>query len=787
MVAQHYDSARPPHDEPGGSTLPSPSLQPRSQENEGGVDKERIEPAVLHMVSVLFSEDGLELLAQLCRRAIDKQFSLFSPEGETCHVAVITFHGIPDLVTMPGWKWGQETTLKLLQVMEALTIFVRFRRAGHTEIHIPLGPRVLSYTQILANLETCAYRNKKTRQLVKRVRKQLLHAEVPRTEMPASPSLKERPELGLLVHDLLAVLQEEGIPAAKQKRIALWYSTELVRRGLRDFLGDSPSQDNHHQQSISTPTRLLPDDSDNQTKITKHLPHRNAAHCTSNLWEPDDSLTAQSPSSRSTATEQAILTSAIPVQDISLAFQQDDSLKAESSFAAPVVPTDPSPTGDTTHKNAHNGRDFSENRPYRGQPGDSESHPTTLPLSLPAIQAQPQGEHSPQESPASPLPVSPQQAIYSENRPLSEPGIAQNQAILAQTASESPIVRPSNPEKGDSLPPSRIESLILQKDSLRDGFDLEETPATPQTVSESSWTGGEAALVAEALTYLRLLDGEEYATSTYLETHQGKRLLGGYKNKLRRSPALARTSIINTLMQLYFHETTKHKPLRFPGKWFHQSFNRYADTQQPMEISGEIASWVASSYTIEEIAGALERERRRQEWDWGKPLYQPFASCVEKYHRLQLEDVPADTVENDGQEQAGEQFQSSLVEEEDREGVAMMSGGIGGQEGEESDVQQNTLEEPAHVNVEDASVGWYTANNIDMRWWYERLCGETSLTAKYIIEVWPTQYGRYVLVATPASADTGTALVWGSGREILVFLTERRASAQNERRSSSKR
>jgi hypothetical protein len=126
--------------------------------------------------------------------------------------------------------------------------------------------------------------------------------------------------------------------------------------------------------------------------------------------------------------------------------------------------------------------------------------------------------------------------------------------------------------------PSSIDSISSNRNSSQKELELE-------SITGKQWTGSEEELFQEAVRYLKLLDGSEYATSDYLGTHAGKKALGGYKNKIRRSPRLARVAAINALLQRTFYDLTKQKkPLENAGKWFHGSFDRYADQQRPMEV-----------------------------------------------------------------------------------------------------------------------------------------------------------------------------------------------------------
>jgi hypothetical protein len=184
--------------------------------------------------------------------------------------------------------------------------------------------------------------------------------------------------------------------------------------------------------------------------------------------------------------------------------------------------------------------------------------------------------------------------------------------------------------KDFSPAPSSIDSVFRQNDSSQNEFELESSPDEP-------WVGSEEELSQEAVQYLTLLDGPDYVTPEYLSTHAGKKALGGYRNKIRRSPRLARLAVINTLLQRTFYDLTKQKkPLESAGRWFHSSFDRYADLVRPMEVMGEILDWAKSPYTLEEIALILPLERHRQEAQWWslELLHYPFASCVARYHQV---------------------------------------------------------------------------------------------------------------------------------------------------------
>lgn len=703
--------------------------------DQEGIPKERVDPTVLRLVARLFPEQGLEMLALLCRRAVDKQYSLFQDQGEA-HVAVITFHGILDLVTSPGWKWGPETTLKLLQVMEALTILVRFRRRGHSEIHIPLGSRPLHQSQMLKNLETCAYRNKKTRQLVNRVKNDL-QSDRGQTTGQETSALSDRPELGLLIHDLLSTLKDEGVSPATRKRIALRFSTVLLQRTLSDLVDGSASQQG-------------------------------------------DSGTPESPCFFVSVHQRAILCHTITGKGTAPAFSQGDSDTASigvssSCDVATIEKALPATApalmqGDSEGFSVHAGRFFQKNRPTSIQFAPSHGQ-TLLNVGDTGSGVRDEGDEVRPESPSSFPSTACQQTVFAGNRP-----------VATATAAESPSTLPTATGEGDSARPSRIDYVSLQKASFRREVDLEGGLLVSSALIEAPWTLSSEELEAAACTFIRLLDGADYATSAYLATHAGKRLLGGYKNKLRHSPRLARVSLINTLLQLHFHETTKHKPLQNPGKWFHQSFNRYVDPDHPMEITGELTSWADSPYTLEEIAIALELERHRQEHEgvWkGVVLHQPFAACVTRYDLLaqhvgKTEDVDAAMLVHTVQETlpTHQESDQGVVEHEEDGGSGEPDLTIA--RGNEAVLQENVQEV---IEVTDPTLGWETQGHVDLLWWLDQL-QQTRLLTGCQFEVLPTQYGRYVLIVTPLS-DPTAAWMWGTGREVRQYLQAQRPNMQH--------
>jgi len=226
-----------------------------------------------------------------------------------------------------------------------------------------------------------------------------------------------------------------------------------------------------------------------------------------------------------------------------------------------------------------------------------------------------------------------------------------------------PQNRNEAPETGDlkngGSAPSSIDLFPIQ-DSSKKEVELE------VQISEQ-WAGSEQDLTQEAIRYLKLLDGPEYATADYLNTHAGKKALGGYKNKIRRSPWFARVAAINALLHRIFYDLTKQKkPLENAGKWFHSSFDRYQDPHRPMEIIGEIVDWAKSPYTLEEIASALTQERHRQETQWWPPevAHLPFSSCVVTYHYLHDTTSTKQTTLSERQQDAGVPSETAWQETE---------------------------------------------------------------------------------------------------------------------------
>ena len=137
-------------------------------------------------------------------------------------------------------------------------------------------------------------------------------------------------------------------------------------------------------------------------------------------------------------------------------------------------------------------------------------------------------------------------------------------------------------QSGDSAAQSNLESFSSFVITLRGSrFDSEE------------------ALLAEAERYVRLLDGPLAPKSKWT-----KGVVMGYRNCIEQNPLLASISLINTLLKLHC-PLQGEDHLRIPRKWFHTSFKKYADAQDPMPLTDDIRSFVESAFSYEEIAQAL--------------------------------------------------------------------------------------------------------------------------------------------------------------------------------------
>jgi hypothetical protein len=175
---------------------------------------DQLDLSIVQLLTGLFPEaklNGIEFVTILCHQATETRISLVPGEPETA-VAVMTCQGVEDLTTRPDWKWSREQTLIMLQVLEALTILVRKRRARRTEIHVPLGNRHLDCPFLLARLTSPLYTNAKTQRLLARTATRL------RSQLP----FHEEPEPGLARwHDgLITILKEEGVSRSCRQRIS---------------------------------------------------------------------------------------------------------------------------------------------------------------------------------------------------------------------------------------------------------------------------------------------------------------------------------------------------------------------------------------------------------------------------------------------------------------------------------------------------------------------------------------------------------------------------------------
>jgi hypothetical protein len=171
------------------------------------------------------SLNGYEFLQQLCRVAHEQEVAFGQ---ESYRMAVVTFPSIPEFVQQPGWKWSRETTLKMFQLLEMLSLLFRRRQAHVTEILLPLGKRWLNKADMLARLDHCPYKNKKTRQLVTRLRNDLQQSHfVFEDEMSDQGDAQQQNQQQLL-SALLSVLQQEQVAFSRRNRIIHWVTQTLL-------------------------------------------------------------------------------------------------------------------------------------------------------------------------------------------------------------------------------------------------------------------------------------------------------------------------------------------------------------------------------------------------------------------------------------------------------------------------------------------------------------------------------------------------------------------------------
>src|SRR5690242_16865099 len=189
---------------------------------------DQVDEQVRELLLRLFPDpslNGCEFLQQLCSLAHEQEVAF----GQASYrMAVVTFQSIPAFVQQPGWKWSRETTLKMFQLLEMLSLLFRRRQAHVTEILLPLGKRRLNKADMLARLDHCPYKNKKTRQLVTRLRKELQQSHFAFEDEMSYQGEEQHENLHQLLSALLSVLQQEQVAFSRRNRIIHWVTQTLV-------------------------------------------------------------------------------------------------------------------------------------------------------------------------------------------------------------------------------------------------------------------------------------------------------------------------------------------------------------------------------------------------------------------------------------------------------------------------------------------------------------------------------------------------------------------------------
>ena len=139
------------------------------------------------------------------------QQSLFQVTGETRDEAIALISSVEALAKTPGSPCGPHTYLKVLLIMEALKIIRRTFHRTYTEIHIFVGKRAIHLPALLEALRQLHtdYRDKKVRQLARKVAKRLKSGEF--AAYSAVPSATVSPGLEPVADVLISLLKEHGV------------------------------------------------------------------------------------------------------------------------------------------------------------------------------------------------------------------------------------------------------------------------------------------------------------------------------------------------------------------------------------------------------------------------------------------------------------------------------------------------------------------------------------------------------------------------------------------------
>lgn len=139
------------------------------------------------------------------------QHSLFQVTGETRDEAIALISSVEALAKTPGSPCGPHTYLKVLLILEALKIIHRTFHRTYTEIHIFVGKRAIHLPALLEALRQLHtdYRDKKVRQLARKVAKRLKSGEFAASS--AVPSATVSPGLEPVAEVLMTLLKEHGV------------------------------------------------------------------------------------------------------------------------------------------------------------------------------------------------------------------------------------------------------------------------------------------------------------------------------------------------------------------------------------------------------------------------------------------------------------------------------------------------------------------------------------------------------------------------------------------------
>jgi hypothetical protein len=186
----------------------------------------RLDVRLHHLLMRLFPEPALDAVAfleHLCYGATEIPYTLF-PGQPPVPVLVVACPKAAELVARPGWRWSQETTLLLLQMLEALQVLLRRRTKAGTEIHVPLGdrsPLSLDPAVLCAHLAQSPHKSRKAQRFIERLQSRLRRLLPPRGTEPENPEDTASPTaVAAWQENLLTLLAEEGVSKPCRQRVA---------------------------------------------------------------------------------------------------------------------------------------------------------------------------------------------------------------------------------------------------------------------------------------------------------------------------------------------------------------------------------------------------------------------------------------------------------------------------------------------------------------------------------------------------------------------------------------